>query len=265
MNPGLLGFPPGRVLGTRDRYRFLPCDDLPAYPGDVARFDATKFNPTAGALLPGRWRPIDATNVATVAVERGCLVVAHAPLVGFSVLGAGAAYSSPATNLDVVLTLLVQPPLQFPSGDDESFWVGAFMGVGTSAVGYCMACVDSDVGGLTASNQSDTLVTTFSFDPTLASLPFTPDNGVRVTPWPQQAALFVRLKRRGAEIRTYFSADGFTWRESESGSGRETGLDPVAPTIIGVLVNAQMATPSGKVKAFIPELKYFDPNTEFLE
>lgn len=248
---------------VRHPYRFLDTYGVPAVPGDVSRFSAAHYRADAGDALLGVWRPINATNDATLTVERGCLVVSHAPLAGPSTSGAAVAYQIQG-NFDVILTLLVEPPIQFPSGDDESFWVGAFLGIGTVARGYCVACVDSDVAGDTASNQFDTLVTTFPLNPTLAALSFAPDAGVRVTPWHSQQPLFVRLKRLDGSIRAYFSPDGFTWRESNSGSNRATGLSAVNPAIIGVIVNSQMATPAGVIKAVVPELKFLDPTTPFL-
>lgn len=247
---------------SRNPYRLLDTYGLPNMPGDVSRFGGHHIRTDAGTTLQGVWRPINGTRDATIAVERGCLAISHAALAAPCVEGAAAAMQV-VGDLDVILTLLVEPPRQFPSGNDESFWVGAFVGVETSARGYCIACVDSDVAGTTASNQFDTLVTTFPLNLSLAGLPFTPDAGVRVTQWSSEQPLFVRLKRIGGSIRAYSSPDGFTWRESSTGSNRETGLSATAPAVIGVIVNAQMATPAGSIKAMVPEIKFLDPTTSF--
>lgn len=262
MNQGLRGFPTN-AGHPQPPYRYLDAAELPDRPGDVRRFEPTRVRTDAGAALPGVWRPIDGTRDATVSVARGCLVVSQAALSGPNAGGAGA-FVQVHGDFDAIVTLLVEPPTQFPGGNGETYAVGVFAGIGAESRGYCVACLDGAAAAELVTSVEDVVITSFSVDVTQAALTFAYDTGVNAVVWDSMRPVFVRVKRIAGAIRVYFSGNSHTWRELSSGSSRMSGASTTAAGHIGVLLNAQMGTPAGSVRAIIPEIKFLDPTTSFL-
>lgn len=246
------------------QFRFLDTYDVPPRLGDVVTFKARDIRGDAGNALPGVWRPINGTYDAVVGIERGCLSVSYDAIAGPDTKGA-AAHMQVNGDFDAIIVLLVQPPLQFPSGNDEIWSAGVFAGIGSSSRGFAVACLDSDAPlPSSVANEAEVAVAPISINPTLAALTVAPSTGTPLVAWRSGHPLFVRVKRRAGSLRAYFSADGFTWREDNAGGSRMSGASAVNPGYIGIIVNAQMGTPAGSIKALVPTIKFLDPTTDFL-
>lgn len=256
MNAGFFGWP-----GSA-RSRPPPANSLfltKAMPGGFHPFQPHHLKASAGAAETCVWRLVDNGHTTSAHVSGGVLTVSAEPDTSPGVTG-GAVHLLVPGDVDLLLAVSGQPPSQFSGEDADSWQFGAFIGeVDGAACGFRVFCPAASETGTTLTDETGTFALPLSsfLTDAVEMTPAVASPGIRTC-----GLGYFRLKRRGTDVRAYFSVDGVSWQEGPDGVNRNT-VPSDAPVVVGVACAASMTTPAGEVSVSILEAKFLNPSTEF--